>query len=162
MIHLQVLCRQSQRLLREHSISHSRMVNLMKEAFACSKIPSSSEVEISFITVSQSAAYTKYYKNQLKHSDVLSFPSSSQDDPESFGQIVVCLPVILSKLAFPSLLSFRLRSLLIHSFVHLMGKNHQTKEQTVEMQRIERFIASKVGYLTPFHRTRNALSLRSM
>lgn len=132
----------------------------MNGAFCCTGISPSSELSICFISAAQSASYTRYYKNKLKHSDVLSFPSTF-DEPESFGQIVVCLPVILSRLGFPSLLAGRLRHLLIHSFVHLMGKDHQTRQQAVEMQRIERFIASKVCSLAPRQRTTDALLPRA-
>lgn len=77
----------------------------------------------------------KYLKKEKKFVDVLSFPEdSSFPDPNRpkglLGEIYINEEVVAGD-------TKRARQLLIHGILHLLGYRHETKRDTIEMEKLE-------------------------
>jgi probable rRNA maturation factor len=108
------------------------------------------EVTVRFVEADESRALNREYRGKDYSTNVLSFPYASQ--PAVVGDLVVCLPVVLSEAHEqdkPSEAHFA--HLIVHGMLHLQGYDHETGVQDAErMEAKERQILAALGYPDPY------------
>ncbi|MBQ7154182.1 MAG: rRNA maturation RNase YbeY [Synergistaceae bacterium] len=109
----------------------------------------SAEISLSFVSAEEIRRLNREYRNVDEPTDVLSFPmmdGDAEDFPElpvlSLGDIVIC-PEETARL-HPELTPHEAIYLMIaHSFLHLLGYDHDTEEKQAEMWELQEKIAGR-------------------
>lgn len=85
------------------------------------------ELTVVFLNAAEMKTINKQFRKKNKPTDILSFAS---DDPESLGELLLCLPV-LQKQAVRQKHSLRHETayMLIHGILHLLGYDHELSEK---------------------------------
>ncbi|HTJ95904.1 MAG TPA: rRNA maturation RNase YbeY [Rhodocyclaceae bacterium] len=111
---------------------------------------SSAEVTVRFVDAEEGQALNKDYRQRDYATNVLSFPYLPL--PDMAGDLVLCLPVVLSEAKDqkkPTEAHFA--HLIVHGMLHLQGYDHETSEQDAEvMEAREREILAALGYPDPY------------
>ena len=81
------------------------------------------ELTIVFLNKEEAKKLNKQFRNKSYATDILSFESN---DPESFGELILCSEVIKSQ-AIEHGLSFRDEAayMILHGLLHLLGYEHE-------------------------------------
>lgn len=89
------------------------------------------ELVVVFVNSGEMKRLNKLYRSKDYATDVLSFESA---DPATVGELVICPPVIRAN-SKSSGLSERgeLGYMLVHGVLHLLGMDHMTKAEEIEM-----------------------------
>ena len=86
------------------------------------------------------------YRGKDKPTNVLSFPS----EPPMLGDIVIALETLRREAAEEGLSeSFHLTHLVVHGFLHLLGFDHLTEEEALDMEQLETDILTRMGLPDP-------------
>lgn len=77
------------------------------------------------------------YRKKNKSTDILSFTSG---DPDSMGELLLCLPVLQRQARKHNLtLKQEVNLMLVHGFLHLLGYDHEVSAPEAElMERLQR------------------------
>ena len=116
--------------------------------YPSSKNYEAAEISLSFVDAENIRALNREYRNVDEATDVLSF-SLLDDVPEgmpilSLGDIVIC-PEEVARL-HPELGEKEAMCLMIaHSFLHLLGYDHDTEEKQAEMWALQDRIAERLS-----------------
>jgi probable rRNA maturation factor len=112
-----------------------------------------------YIATARQIAGLSRYKGKRHSTDTLSFPyhdpltselqstEFEQEEDESkwcLGEIILCPERIIRGRITSISQNIRLRTLLIHSFVHLLGYDHQTKSEYLQMRVVERSLLNQL------------------
>jgi len=101
------------------------------------------ELSISLVSESKMKNMNRRYRKKNRPTDVLSFPKSEGSWPESpvqsFGEIIICLPLAKKQaLCFGQTLLRELERLTVHGTLHLLGYDHELgKKEEREMFRLQ-------------------------
>ena len=119
----------------------------LREIIPASEKYDSAEISLTFMDADGIRALNREYRNVDEATDVLSFPMM-EDTPEVFpilmlGDIVIC-PEEVARL-HPELSQREGISLMIaHSFLHLLGYDHDTEEKQAAMWQKQEEISRKI------------------
>ena len=127
-------------------VLESYLVNLYPD----SKLYEAAEISLSFVNPEDIRALNRDYRDVDEATDVLSFPMLDEepvDVPElpvlSLGDIVIC-PEETARL-HPELSLHEAMCLMIaHSFLHLLGYDHDNEETQAEMWALQDEITAKI------------------
>lgn len=120
----------------------------LEELCPVAKNYEAAEISLSFVSPEEIRELNRDYRDVDEPTDVLSFPLMD-DEPEimpvlSLGDIVIC-PEEVSRL-HPELSPKDALCLMIaHSFLHLLGYDHDTEEKQAEMWELQDKIAGRLS-----------------
>lgn len=88
------------------------------------------------------------YRGQDNPTNVLAFPFEpvAEVDHAYLGDIIVCLAVVKRESKQQDkLLQSHFAHMIVHGTLHLCGFDHQTDEQAIAMEGVEKDILEKIG-----------------
>lgn len=125
-----------------------------KEGFSAENM----EISITFATKDEIRQLNKAYRNVDNHTDVLSFPliddfNQLEDYDEDvngeqimLGDVVICLEKAREQAEeYGHSLQREIVYLFVHSLCHLLGYDHMTDEDKVEMRKLEEEVMSALN-----------------
>jgi len=105
------------------------------------------DVAVHFLDDRSMAALNRRFRHQNKTTDVLTFPSDSEDDgdgPRHLGDIAISLPRASRQAREQRhALATEVRYLLLHGLIHALGFDHETDRG--EMNALEMRMRERVG-----------------
>lgn len=111
------------------------------------------ELTIRIVDEEEMIQLNEQYRHKTGPTNVLSFPYEPIPGIVSrcLGDIVICAPIIEqeSQRSDKPLLS-HWALMVIHGTLHLMGYDHQTEEETADMQGLETEILLQLGFPPPY------------
>ncbi|MCL2215953.1 MAG: rRNA maturation RNase YbeY [Defluviitaleaceae bacterium] len=107
-------------------------------------------LDLLFVTVEEICELNNIYRQKDAPTDVLSFPASCGDSFSAcnkfIGDIAICVEIAKSQAAeYGHSLERELAFLTVHGLLHLLGYDHETPEDEVNMIKIQEEILTKVG-----------------
>jgi probable rRNA maturation factor len=111
------------------------------------------EVSLLFTDDNQVQQLNADYRNQDKPTNVLSFAAQEGDGPETLllGDIVLARQTVEREAQEQSKpVTDHLTHLVIHGFLHLLGYDHETEAEAVEMESLETRILADLGIADPY------------
>ena len=113
-----------------------------------------SEVSVRIVDELEMRELNATYRQQDKPTNVLSFPASSPQVPESIatlGDIVICAPVVSAEAeAQGKRGEDHWAHLLIHGTLHLLGYDHDDDAEAARMEALETEILAARGIADPY------------
>lgn len=116
-------------------IPRKKINQLCRQLYSCWQLPPKAELEIIFATPQEIKKINSQHRNKNKATDVLSFPlskSNASQALELLGSIVLCPPIIKKQEG-----QYAYEKYIIHGFMHLMGYNHENKDEIESWDKIE-------------------------
>ena len=113
----------------------------------------SAEVVVRVVDEQESADLNQTYRGKAGPTNVLSFPfeAPAQLDMDLLGDLVICAPVIEREaVEQQKSLESHWAHMAVHGTLHLLGYDHLTDEQAVEMELLEKEILTGMGYQAPY------------
>ena len=121
--------------------------NELKEIYPASKNFERAEISITFMNSKEIQELNKTYRNINEPTDVLSFPMLDDNDIAMpllmLGDIVIC-PEQVEKLHPELEIKDAMYLMIAHSFLHLLGYDHETEEKQNEMWEKQEMIKNKM------------------
>jgi rRNA maturation RNase YbeY len=106
-----------------------------------------------WITTNQTIRkYNAAYRDKNKPTDILSFPfhtdlqagdriNPESDDEKNLGDIIISAEYVNARLGeYGTMLNERMQVLLVHGVCHLLGYDHITEDDFIEMERMENLL----------------------
>lgn len=114
------------------------------------------ELCIRIVDEAESAELNQRYRKKNGPTNVLAFPVGS-NQLGLLGDLVICAKVI-RKEAFEQgkTLNAHFSHMVVHGVLHLLGFDHQTDKQALEMESLEIKFLQKLGFSNPY-RVNNSL-----
>lgn len=114
------------------------------------------ELTIRIVDEDEIIALNQQYRKKTGSTNVLSFPYEAIPGVASrfLGDIVICAPIIekeSNEQQKPLLAHWA--HMVVHGTLHLLGYDHQTDEEAVEMESTETDILLKLGFQPPYGET---------
>ncbi len=104
------------------------------------------EISIALTDDAHIQTLNRDYRGKDKPTNVLSFPS----EPPMLGDIVIALQTLRREALEEGLTEeFHLTHLVVHGFLHLLGFDHLTEEEALEMEQLETDILTAMGMPDP-------------
>jgi rRNA maturation RNase YbeY len=121
-----------------HSISPEKVRQTAQKLLDALKCPDS-ELSLVLTDDSEIAVLNKEYLNHEGATNVISFPMQEGDfsgiNPQILGDVVISLDTALKEAEQAEMsMEERLNELLIHGILHLLGYDHEIKEDEDEME----------------------------
>jgi probable rRNA maturation factor len=113
----------------------------------------SAEVVVRVVDEQESADLNQTYRGKTGPTNVLSFPfeAPAQIDMDLLGDLVICAPVIEREAVEQhKTLESHWAHMAVHGTLHLLGYDHLTDEQALEMELLETTILTGMGYQAPY------------
>ena len=112
------------------------------------------EICIRIIDEKESAHLNKTYRHKQGATNILSFAYQQDIDENNdnlLGDLAICAPIITRQAQQQSkLLLAHWAHIVIHGYLHLLGYEHQTQQETTKMEQLEIEILDKLGYPDPY------------
>jgi len=116
---------------------------------------SGGEVCLALSNDAQVAELNASYRGKSAPTNVLSFPAVPmlpvEGEPRFLGDIVLALEILereAADLRIP--LAHHLQHLVVHGLLHLLGYDHQTDEEALEMEGLEVRVLARLGIADPY------------
>lgn len=107
------------------------------------------QIGIRIVDNDESAQLNQRYRNKLGPTNVLSFNLSDAD--EFLGDIVISAPVMAKEAAEQNITAdAHYAHITVHACYHLLGFDHETEAQALEMEQLEITTLAKLGYANPY------------
>ena len=114
------------------------------------------EVSVRVVDAEEIRALNKEYRDKDKPTNVLSFPAGQVDglpaaEPQSLGDVVVCAGVVRDEAAAQRKADAdHWAHMLVHGTLHLLGFDHETDADALEMEALEVSILATRGLADPY------------
>jgi len=111
------------------------------------------ELTIRLVTIEESQQLNKQYRGKDKPTNVLSFPFEVPDGVELnlLGDLIICIEVMKQEAQEQNKALFdHWAHLVIHGCLHLVGFDHISETEALEMESIEIAILEKLGINNPY------------
>ncbi len=114
------------------------------------------EVSVRIVDADEICALNRDYRDKDKPTNVLSFPAGQVDglpaaEPQMLGDIVVCAGVVRDEAAAQRKAEAdHWAHLLVHGTLHLLGFDHETEPDALEMEALEVSILATRGLADPY------------
>ncbi len=124
---------------------------ILEETLKVLKIDDEVSLSVSFVSPYKIRKYNREYRNIDKVTDVISFAMEDsecyyQDDNRELGDIFICYQRALKQsVQYGHSLERELSFLFTHGLLHLLGYDHQNKEDEEEMFSLQEKILSNLG-----------------
>jgi probable rRNA maturation factor len=108
------------------------------------------ELTVRFVDSDEGRVLNRDYRRKDYATNILSFPY--QSEPTVVGDLVICLPVVISEMEEQNKsVEAHFAHLIVHGMLHLQGHDHETGVQDAErMEAKEREILAALGYPDPY------------
>ncbi len=130
------------------NLTYEEITNAVKGASEFFDFDTGYQVSISIVDKNEIHELNAKFRGVDSPTDVLSFPMEETDPRgvEILGDIVLCIDVAKEQAeSFGHSFQRELAYLSVHSFLHLMGYDHMTEEDKLEMRGMEKEIMKKLG-----------------
>ncbi len=114
------------------------------------------ELTIRIVDAAESQALNRRYRDKDRPTNVLSFPAELPADLglPLLGDVVICKEVVESEArAQDKPAEAHWAHMVIHGVLHLLGYDHDTDEQALEMESLEAGILAELGWPDPYRET---------
>jgi len=111
------------------------------------------DVEVSFCTAEQIKDLNYKFRKKDSETNVLSFPAESSIGIQNAccGEVIICYEVLNNEAKESSKnITNHFKHLLIHSFLHLLGYEHDKENDAILMESEESKFLSKIGISDPY------------
>lgn len=111
------------------------------------------DVEVSFCTAEQIKDLNYKFRKKDSETNVLSFPAESSMGIQNAccGEVIICYEVLNNEAKESSKnITNHFKHLLIHSFLHLLGYEHDKENDAILMESEEIKFLSKIGISDPY------------
>ena len=114
------------------------------------------EVSVRIVDAAEIHALNSDYRGKDKPTNVLSFPAGDvaglpADMPVLLGDVVICASVVREEAAAQGkAITDHWAHMLVHGTLHLLGYDHETETEAVEMEALETRILSEHGVADPY------------
>jgi len=115
----------------------------------------SGALAIRLVGLAEGAALNSTWRKKAGPTNVLAFPGPADlppGVPREFGDLVICLPVVLGEAAEqgkPPL--HHLAHLVVHGTLHLLGHTHDGEADAARMEALETRVLAGLGIPDPYH-----------
>ena len=119
------------------------------------------EVAVRVVNAGEMQELNRDYRSKDKPTNVLSFPAGAVEGLPSgaelpLGDIVVCAPVVRDEaLGQGKALGDHWAHMIVHGTLHLLGYDHETEPEALEMEGLETQILGDHGIANPYAESRN-------
>ena len=120
---------------------------------ALSQHPEPVELVIRLVDEEEGRQLNQTYRGKERPTNVLSFPFEAPPQVASplLGDLVICVPVVAREANEQGKsLEAHWAHLVIHGLLHLMGYDHQTDEEALQMESRERELLQQLNYPDPY------------
>ncbi len=110
------------------------------------------ELCVRVVDAEESQALNRQYRHKNAPTNVLSFPAGIElPEAQVWGDVVICAPVVEREAAdqgkrYPD----HFAHMVVHGVLHLLGYDHQSAGEAVEMERLEIEILDRFGVSDPY------------
>ena len=114
---------------------------------------SEAELTLRLVDRDESRKLNQRYRGKDQPTNVLSFPAELPPDLgiPLLGDIVLCAPLVGEESAAQNKsLSAHWAHLVMHGVLHLLGHDHQSEREAVEMEAIEVELLASLGFANPY------------
>ena len=111
------------------------------------------DVEVSFCTAEQIKDLNHQFREKDSETNVLSFPAENSMGIQNAccGEVIICFEVLKNEAKESSKnITNHFKHLLIHSFLHLLGYEHDKENDAILMESEEIKFLSKIGISDPY------------
>jgi len=115
---------------------------------------------IRLVDEEEGLSLNQHYRHKKYATNVLSFPyempelpedMADLDEPNYLGDLVVCMPVVLSEAVTQHKLpAIHTAHLVVHGVLHLLGYDHETDAEAERMEQIEINAMQQLGFENPY------------
>ena len=110
------------------------------------------EQTVRIVDEQESRDLNKRFRGRDYATNVLAFPGESELlDYDCLGDLVICAPVVATEAAVQGKTAeVHWAHLVVHGMLHLQGFDHQTDDDTRQMEALEIKILDGLGYNNPY------------
>ena len=138
-------------------LSKSEILDVVKEVLKTVeyKFTKNHQLNLSFVSSEEMKVLNKTYRNQDKSTNVLSFELPKNfptgDKKTLIGEIALCEEIIEQEAKkYKKIFENRLKHMIIHGLLHLIGFDHIKKEEENKMESIEKKIMKSISAGDPY------------
>ena len=138
-------------------LSEPEILDIVIEALKIAKyeFTNNHHLNVSFVSPKEMQLLNKTYRNSNKPTNVLSFEIPQNfptgENKTLIGEIALCEEVILKESKkYKKIFENRLKHMIIHGLLHLLGFDHMKKLDQNEMEKIEKKIMKNISAGDPY------------
>ena len=111
------------------------------------------EQTIRIVGETESRELNNRYRGKDHATNVLAFPGDNELlDYDCLGDLVICAPVVVAEAAAQGKpVEAHWAHLVVHGMLHLQGFDHQSDDDTRQMEALEIKILGTLGYTNPYN-----------
>ena len=123
---------------------------------ASTSFPSGAEVSVRVVDTEEMQALNRDYRSKDTATNVLSFPAGElaglpDDAPRTLGDIVVCAAIVAEEAeAQGKTCTDHWAHMLVHGLLHLLGYDHGSDAEAIEMEGLEIQVLASGGVGDPY------------
>ena len=138
-------------------LSKAEILNIVEEVLKTVeyKFTKNHQLNLSFVSSEEMKLLNKTYRNKDKPTNVLSFEMPKNfpvgDEKTLIGEIALCEEIIYEESKkYKKIFENRLKHMIIHGLLHLIGFDHVKKEEENKMENIEKKIMKSISAGDPY------------
>ena len=138
-------------------LSKAEILNIVEEVLKTVeyKFTKNHQLNLSFVSSEEMKLLNKTYRNKDKPTNVLSFEMPKNfpvgDEKTLIGEIALCEEIIYEESKkYKKIFENRLKHMIIHGLLHLIGFDHIKKEEENKMESIEKKIMKSISAGDPY------------
>lgn len=112
------------------------------------------ELTIRLIDIKESTELNESYRHKKGPTNILSFPIEAISDEETrcyLGDLAICVPVVVQEAELQRKpLQAHWAHLTVHGVLHLLGYDHEKKEEAEVMEALEAKVLAQLGFDDPY------------
>jgi len=126
----------------------------IEAALKSAAAPADGAIALRLVGVTEGASLNSTWRHKPGPTNVLAFPGPSglpPGVPREFGDLVICLPVVLEEAAEQGKAPVdHLAHLVVHGTLHLLGYTHDAEADAARMEALETRVLGGLGIADPY------------
>ena len=138
-------------------LSKAEILNIVEEVLRTVeyKFTKNHQLNLSFVSSEEMKLLNKTYRNKDKPTNVLSFEMPKNfpvgDEKTLIGEIALCEEIIYEESKkYKKIFENRLKHMIIHGLLHLIGFDHVNKDEGNKMESVEKKIMKSISAGDPY------------
>ena len=138
-------------------LSKAEILNIVEEVLKTVeyKFTKNHQLNLSFVSSEEMKLLNKTYRNKDKPTNVLSFEIPENfpvgDEKTLIGEIALCEEIIYEESKkYKKIFENRLKHMIIHGLLHLIGFDHVNKDEGNKMESVEKKIMKSISAGDPY------------